>query len=80
MFWLLHTEETSREKLGCLQTNDGGKFISTAPKNSCKKKSMTIGYIAPYIYKENRIAERFGRILATIKGSILINSSRLVNF
>lgn len=36
--------------------------------------------MVPYIHKENRIAERCWRTLATIKHSLLIDNDLLINF
>ena len=78
-FWLPRAEVYG-EKLGYLQTDDRGKFISATLKNFCKERSLTIGYAAPYMHKENGIVERYWRTLATIKDSLFIDSSLPVNF
>ena len=78
-FWLPH-DKACGEKLGCLQTDSGRKFISTALKSFCNEKGITIGYVAPYMHKENGIAERCWRILATMKNLPLIDSGLPVNF
>ena len=78
--WFLHTEEASREKLGCLQTNGGREFISTALKYFCKEKGIITGYTTPYMHKGNGIAEWYWRTLATMQDLILIDIGRPVNF
>ena len=55
--WLPYAE-ACEEKLGCLRTDGGREFISAALKSFCKDRSITIGYAAPYIHEENRIAEQ----------------------
>lgn len=77
---LLPRAETSGEKLGCLQIDDGGEFISAALKGFCDERSITIGYAAPYIHEENGIAERYWRTLTTMKDSLLVDSGLPVNF
>ena len=68
------------EKLGYLQTDGGGEFISAALKSSCNEKGITIGYAALYMHKENEIAERCWRTLAKMKDSLFIDSNLPVNF
>lgn len=77
--WLPRTE-ICEEKLRCIQTDSRGEFISAALKNFCKKKSIIISYMAPYMYDENKIAKPYWRTLATMKDSLLIDSNLLVNF
>lgn len=72
--WLPYAEVCG-EKLGCLQTDGRGEFISVALKSFCKERSITIGYVAPYMYKKNEIAQQCWRTLATIKNSLLIDSN-----
>lgn len=50
-------KNTSRKKLGYLQTNNGEHLINMAPKEFCNEKSIIINYIALYIHKENRIVK-----------------------
>ena len=50
--------EACGEKLGCLQTDGGGKFISAVFKSFCKDRNITISYATTYIHEENEIAER----------------------
>lgn len=55
--WLKQAKEANREKLRCFQTDGGGEFISSALKSFCKKNGINIGYIAPYVHKENGTAQ-----------------------
>ena len=77
--WLPRAEACG-EKLRFLRTDGGGEFISAALKSFCEKRSITIGYAAPYMHEENEIAERCWRTLATMKDSLLIDSGLPVNF
>ena len=77
--WLLRTKACG-EKLGYLQTDGGGKFISAALKSFCNEKGIIIGYAAPYMHKENGIIERCWKTLATMKDLLLIDSGLPVNF
>lgn len=54
---MLRAKKTSKKKLRCLQTDDGGKFISIALKDFYKEKSITINNAALYMHQKNRIAE-----------------------
>ena len=78
--YLPHAEEISKKKLECLQINGRGEFISKAHKGFCNEKSIIIGYTLPYIHEENSITEQYWRTLATIKDSLLINTSLLIKF
>ena len=78
--WLLQVEEVSGEKLQCLWTIGGAKFISTALNSFWNEKGINSSYTALYIHEENGIVERCWRILAIIKDLLLIDSGLLVNF
>ena len=54
--WLLRAK-AGGSKLDCLQTDSGGKFISIALQRFCQEQEIKIGYVAPYIYEKNSIAE-----------------------
>lgn len=60
--------------------NGGREFISIKLQTFCKKQGIAIKYAAPYVYKENDLAERRWRILVTMKDSILIDSGLPNNF
>lgn len=54
--WLLRAE-TCGDKLDCMRTDGGAKFISTALQGFCHEKGIKIGYAAPYMHEENGIVE-----------------------
>ena len=56
------------------RADGGGEFISHKLWTFCKKRGILIKYAAPYVHKENRLAERGWRTNVTIKNSMLINS------
>lgn len=58
----------------------GGEFISVKLKNICNKKSITIKYTVPYIFKENGFVERGQRIIMIMKNLLLIDSNLLLEF
>ena len=78
--WFSCIEETSKEKVGCLQIDGEGKFISILLQDFCKERSLIISYVVPYINEENGIAKQCWKTLAIIKNIILINSGLLINF
>lgn len=78
--WLFRAEFLSRKKLGCLWADNREEFISNALKFYCQKWRIKIGYIAPYMYKENKIAERFWKMLVIMKDVLLIDGDFTVNF
>lgn len=51
--------ESNRDKLGYLQINGGREFISSALKNFCNESGINIEYAAPYMHKENSIANQY---------------------
>lgn len=77
--WLPRAEACG-EKLGYLQTDGRGEFIRAALKSFCEDRNITIGYVVPYMHKENGIAGRCWRTLAIMKDSLLIDSGLPVNF
>lgn len=62
-----------------MRADGGGEFISNALKLYCQKRGIKIGYAAPYIYKENGMAERCWKTLATMKDALLIDSGLPIN-
>ena len=66
--------------LGCLQTDERGKFISSIVKSFCNERGINIGYMASYVHEENGIVEQYWKSLATMKDSLLIESRLSVNF
>lgn len=73
--WL---SQLATDKCGYLMKTlgaDGGtKLILSKLQAFCNKRGILIKYTAPYIYKENGLAEQGWRMIVTIKDSILINS------
>ena len=61
--WLPRAEGCEN-KLDCLRTDGGGEFISAGFQSFCEERGIKIGYAAPYMHKENGIAERCWRTLA----------------
>lgn len=57
-----------------LRADGGGKFISTKLKEFCEKQGINIKYATPSLHKENGLAERGWKTLATMKDSLLIDS------
>ena len=55
-FWLPRAKVCG-DKLNCLQTDGGGEFISIVLQSFCKERRIKIRYAAPYMHKENEIAE-----------------------
>lgn len=60
--------------------NNSREFIFTNLKKFCNKKGTLIKYIAPYIYKKNRLAKQEWQIIVIIKDLLLIDSSLLLEF
>lgn len=46
----------------------------------CQERNIKIRYATPYIYKENKMIERYWRTLAIIKNILFINNDLPVNF
>ena len=78
-FWIPRAEVCGN-KLDCLQTDGGGEFISATLQSFCKERGIKIGYAAPYIHEENKIAEQCWKILVQMKDSLLIDSKLLNQF
>ena len=49
-------------------------------KSFYDKKNINIGFVTPYVHKKKGIAECYYRILAIMKGSLLIETRLPVNF
>ena len=71
--WLPRAEACGN-KLDCLRTDGGGEFISTPLQSFFEKRGIKIGYAAPYMHKENGIAEQYCRTLAQMKDSLFIDN------
>lgn len=63
-----------------LRADGGGEFISIKLRMFCEKKGIAIKYTAPYVHKENGLAEQGWRTLVTMKDSLLIDSGLPNNF
>lgn len=63
-----------------LYTDGGREFISAKLKDICNKKGISIKYEAPYMHKENGLAERGWKTVVIMKNSLLINSGLLLEF
>lgn len=72
--------KSSMDKLGCLQIDSGGKFMSSILKNYCNKRGINIWYTTSYIHKENNIAKQYWKTLLTMIDYLLIDSNLSVNF
>ncbi len=72
--WLPRVEAESGCSMKLLRADGGGEFISKKLRSICKKRSIVIRYAAPYVHKENRLAERGWRTIVIMKDSMLIDS------
>lgn len=72
--WLPRVEAESGCSMKMLRADGGGEFISTKLRLFCEKRGIAIKYAAPYVHKENRLAERGWRTIVTMKDSMLIDS------
>lgn len=61
----------------CVDNNK--KFVFIKLQDFCEKRGIIIKYIAPYVYKENRLAKREWRTII-MKDAMLIDSSLPNNF
>ena len=57
-----------------LRADGGGEFISVKLRTFCKKRGITIKYVAPYIYKENGLAKWGWRTIVIMKDAMLIDN------
>ncbi len=73
--WLPRVETESGCKMKALCADGGEEFISTKLKEFCDNRGINIKYATPYLHEENSLAERGWRTLATMKDSLLIDSS-----
>ena len=78
--WLEKVEIETQCKLECLRVDGGGEFISSALKKFCKSKGIIFGYVLPYTYNKNSLAERCWRTLCIMKDAMLIDSNLPNNF
>lgn len=58
MTWVLKVKNECNKLVKVLRADGGGEFISAKLKDFCKKKGITFKYTAPYMPKENGIAEQ----------------------
>ena len=72
--WLPTVEAESSCSMKALRADGGGEFISVKLHTFCKKRGITIKYAAPYVHKENGLAERGWRTIVTMKDAMLIDS------
>ena len=77
---LLLQAKSNSEKLGCLQSDGGRKFIRIILKEFCNKGGIEIDYVISYIHEENGIAKRYWQTLSIIKDSLLIDSKLSIYF
>lgn len=56
--WFFWAEALFKGNLGCLRVDGRRKFINNMLKLYCQKRSIKIGYVTLYIYKENKMAKR----------------------
>lgn len=78
--WLPYVQELNEKKFRSLSSDGGEKSINVIIESFYNEKSITIGYTALYIHKENGIAKLCLKTLATIKDSLLIANSLPVSF
>ncbi len=72
--WLPRVEAESGCSMKLLRADGGGEFISKKLRSFCEKRGIAIRYAAPYVHKENGLAERGWRMIVTMKDSMLIDS------
>lgn len=53
--WLSLIEIQSQQKIDNFKKDEERKFISTKFKIFCEDKNIFIQYVAPYIYKKNKL-------------------------
>lgn len=78
--WLPVVENHCNKSMKALRADGRREFISTKLKDFCEKKGITIKYAAPYIHKENGVAEQGWRTIVTIKDSLLIDNGLPLEF
>lgn len=57
-----------------------GEFIFAKLKNICNKKDISIKYAAPYMHKENGLAEQGWKTVVIMKDSLLIDNGLPLEF
>lgn len=72
--WLPQVVTKSKCSLQIFWADGGREFISAKLKNFCEKRGIAIKYAAPYMHKENGLAEREWQTIVTVKDSMLIDS------
>lgn len=79
--WLSRIEAKSECFMKILWANDKEEFISSKLRSFCKKQTITIKYMIPYIHaEENELTQWDLRTIVIMKDSILINSGLLNSF
>lgn len=78
--WLFKIKNQSKCILKTLYANGKDKFISIKFRVFCKKKEITLKYVAPYIHKKNSLIEKKWQIIVKMKDSIFFNSHFSQNF
>ena len=63
-----------------LYANSREESIFIKLKTFCEKKGITFKYVAPYIYKENGLAEKRWQTIIIIKDLLLLDSGLLLDF
>ncbi len=56
--WFPRVKAESGYSMNLLRADDGGEFISKKLRSFCEKRGIAIRYAAPYVHKENGLAER----------------------
>ena len=78
--WLPKVENESNCTMKALYVDDERKFISIKLKTFSEKKGITFKYAAPYMHKENGLAERGWQIIIIIKDLLLLDSRLPIDF
>lgn len=73
--WLQKVENKSKMTMKSLCANGGGEFILAKLKEFCETRGITIKYAAPYMHKENGLAERGLKTVMTMKDALLVDSA-----
>lgn len=63
-----------------LQADSRKEFIFVKLRNFCKKREITIKYMAPYMHEKNEFAKQGWKIIVIMKNTMLIDNRLSNNF
>ena len=78
--WFPRLENKSKCSLKTLCADGGGEFIFIKLRVFCKNRRIALKYVAPYIYKKNKIAEKRWQTIVIMKDSLLLDSRLPLDF